>query len=133
MGNGSGSGIGRHLIAAHLHEGRSVGEIAQAHGVHRSWLYKLLRRYRADGEKGLLPRSPGSATPVPTPRAPTSRCDTKPRPTAARDACPLADQVSAVRGTPAVEGAARHSSTTSHKLHTVRRTYSTFMNGFHAM
>lgn len=52
-----GPGIGRYLIAAHLREGRSVGEIARAHGVHRSWLYKLLRRYRAEGEQGLEPRS----------------------------------------------------------------------------
>ncbi|MDE3194220.1 MAG: IS481 family transposase [Chloroflexota bacterium] len=52
-----GTGIGRYLIAAHLREGRSVGEIARAHGVHRSWLYKLLRRYRAEGEQGLEPRS----------------------------------------------------------------------------
>jgi transposase InsO family protein len=51
------TGIGRYLVAAHLHEGRSVGEIAAAHGVHRSWLYKLLRRYRAEGEAGLVPRS----------------------------------------------------------------------------
>lgn len=27
------------------------------HGVHRSWLYKLLGRYRAQGEAGLAPRS----------------------------------------------------------------------------
>ncbi|MBM4434760.1 MAG: IS481 family transposase [Chloroflexi bacterium] len=52
-----GTGIGRYLVEAHLREGRSVGEIARAHGVHRSWLYKLLARYRADGELGLAPRS----------------------------------------------------------------------------
>lgn len=51
------SGIGRYLVQAHLREGRSVGEIARAHGVHRSWLYKLLGRYRAHGELGLVPRS----------------------------------------------------------------------------
>jgi len=27
------------------------------HGVHRSWLYKLLRRYRSEGDSGLVPRS----------------------------------------------------------------------------
>src|SRR5881397_4085726 len=42
---------------AHLREGRSVAELARSHGVHRSWLYKLLRRYRREGEAGLLPRS----------------------------------------------------------------------------
>jgi transposase InsO family protein len=52
-----GMGLGRYLVEAHLREGRSVGEIAKAHGVHRSWLYKLLRRYRQHGELGLEPRS----------------------------------------------------------------------------
>ena len=49
--------IGRYLVEAHLLEGRSVGELARAHGVHRSWLYRLLARYRAEGEAGLGPRS----------------------------------------------------------------------------
>jgi transposase InsO family protein len=49
--------IGRYLVEAHLREGRSVAELAAAHGVHRSWLYKLLARYRAEGEAGLSPRS----------------------------------------------------------------------------
>src|SRR5574341_953011 len=51
------TGIGRYLVEAHLREGRSVAEIAKANGVHRSWLYKLLARYRAHGELGLEPRS----------------------------------------------------------------------------
>lgn len=49
--------IGRYLVEAHLREGRTVAELALAHGVHRSWLYKLLARYRAEGEAGLVPRS----------------------------------------------------------------------------
>jgi len=49
--------MGRYLIEAHLREGRSVAELAAAHGVHRSWIYKLLARYRAEGEAGLAPRS----------------------------------------------------------------------------
>jgi transposase InsO family protein len=49
--------VGRYLVEAHLHEGRSIAELARMHGVHRSWLYKLLRRYRAQGEAGLAPRS----------------------------------------------------------------------------
>src|SRR5712691_12158011 len=49
--------IGRYLVEAHLREGRSVAELARTHGVHRSWLYKLLARYRRDGEAGLVPRS----------------------------------------------------------------------------
>ena len=49
--------MGRYLVEAHLREGRSVAELAAAHGVHRSWLYKLVARYRAEGEAGLAPRS----------------------------------------------------------------------------
>jgi transposase InsO family protein len=49
--------VGRYLVEAHLREGRPVAELARAHGVHRSWLYKLLARYRAEGEAGLAPRS----------------------------------------------------------------------------
>jgi transposase InsO family protein len=47
----------RFLIETHLRTGRPIAELASAHGVHRSWLYKLLARYRADGEAGLEPRS----------------------------------------------------------------------------
>ena len=46
-----------YLIQAHLAEGIPVAELAAAHGVHRSWIYKLLARYRAEGEAGLKPRS----------------------------------------------------------------------------
>jgi len=49
--------MGRYLVEAHLREGRPVAELALAHGVHRSWIYKLLARYRQDGEAGLSPRS----------------------------------------------------------------------------
>ena len=49
--------IGPFLVEAHLREGRSVAELAAAHGVHRSWLYKLLARYRAEGDAGLVPKS----------------------------------------------------------------------------
>jgi transposase InsO family protein len=49
--------MGRYLVEAHVREGRSVAELARAHGVHRSWIYKLLARYRAEGDAGLAPRS----------------------------------------------------------------------------
>ena len=49
--------MGRYLVEAHLREGRPVAELAAAHGVHRSWIYKLLARYRTDGDAGLEPRS----------------------------------------------------------------------------
>jgi transposase InsO family protein len=47
----------RYLVEAHLVEGRSVPELAAAHGVHRSWIYKLLARYREGGYEALEPRS----------------------------------------------------------------------------
>jgi transposase InsO family protein len=61
--------VGRYLVEAHLREGRPISELARAHGVHRSWLYKLLRRYRREGEAGLVPRSrrpKSSPTAIPT-------------------------------------------------------------------
>jgi transposase len=53
--------LGRYLIERHLREGTPIGELARTHGVHRSWLYKLLARYRAEGPQGLEPR----VTPAP--------------------------------------------------------------------
>jgi transposase len=47
----------RYLVEAHVLEGRSVSELAAAHGVHRSWIYKLLARYREGGLQALEPRS----------------------------------------------------------------------------
>ena len=46
-----------YVINAVLVEGRSVGEVAAAHDISRSWLYVLLARYRQGGEEGLVPRS----------------------------------------------------------------------------
>jgi transposase InsO family protein len=48
---------GRFLIETHLRTGRPIAELAAAHGVHRSWLYKLLARYRREGVAGLETRS----------------------------------------------------------------------------
>jgi transposase-like protein len=47
----------RYLVEAHVLEGRSVSELAAAHGVHRSWIYKLLARYREGEFEALRPRS----------------------------------------------------------------------------
>jgi transposase len=47
----------RYLVEAHVVEGRLVSELAAAHGVHRSWIYKLLARYREGGLEALQPRS----------------------------------------------------------------------------
>ena len=48
---------GRFLIETHLRTGRPIAELASAHDVSRSWLYKLLQRYRREGEAGLEARS----------------------------------------------------------------------------
>ena len=37
-------GMARYLLEAHLLEGRPVAELAKTHGVHRSWIYKLIAR-----------------------------------------------------------------------------------------
>lgn len=49
--------MARYLVEAHVVEGRSVSELAGAHGVHRSWIYKLLARYREGAYEALEPRS----------------------------------------------------------------------------
>jgi transposase len=64
----------RYLVEAHLLEGRSVSELAAAHGVHRSWIYKLLARYREGGYEALelrsrAPRSNPNRTPEEVERA----------------------------------------------------------------
>src|SRR5215510_227848 len=49
--------VGRYLVEAHLREGRPVAELARSHGVHPSWIYRLLARYRQEGDAGLIARS----------------------------------------------------------------------------
>ena len=49
--------MAHYLVRAHLVEGRSVAQLAKDHGVHRSWIYKLLARYALEGDAGLAPRS----------------------------------------------------------------------------
>jgi transposase InsO family protein len=49
--------MARFLVEAHVSGGVPVGELAAAHGVHRSWIYKLLARYRDGGYEALEPRS----------------------------------------------------------------------------
>jgi transposase len=49
--------MARFLVEGHVLGGRPVGELAAAHGVHRSWIYKLLARYREGGYEALEPRS----------------------------------------------------------------------------
>jgi transposase len=49
--------MGRYLVEAHVLGGCRVSELAAAHGVHRSWIYKLIARYRDGGYEALQPRS----------------------------------------------------------------------------
>ena len=49
--------MGRFLIETHLRTGRPIKQLAKEHGVSPGWLFKLLRRYRLEGEQGLEPRS----------------------------------------------------------------------------
>ena len=70
-------GMARYLVEAHLLEGRPVAELAASHGVHRSWIYKLLARYRSQGDEG--PARGDRDTRRPGPRRPScrrsSRCE----------------------------------------------------------
>jgi transposase InsO family protein len=50
-------GLGRYLVDAVLLEGRSPTELARTHQVARSWIYKLVGRFRAGGYEALEPRS----------------------------------------------------------------------------
>ncbi len=47
----------RLVITAIEVEGRSPAEVIAAYGVSRSWLYELLKRYRAEGDAAFEPRS----------------------------------------------------------------------------
>jgi transposase InsO family protein len=50
-------GLERYVVDAVVLEGRSPTEIARLHGISRSWLYRLLGRYRDGGYAALAPRS----------------------------------------------------------------------------
>lgn len=47
----------RLVITAVVVEGRPVAEVAATYGLHRAWVYRLLARYRAEGEAAFEPRS----------------------------------------------------------------------------
>jgi transposase InsO family protein len=49
--------LGRVVVAAVKLEGRPKAEVARAYGVSRQWVVELVRRYEAQGEAGLEPRS----------------------------------------------------------------------------
>jgi transposase InsO family protein len=50
-------GMGRFVVDAVLLEGRSAREVAEAHGISKTWIYELIGRYRAGGYEALEPRS----------------------------------------------------------------------------
>lgn len=45
------------VITAVVHEQRPVSEVAAAYGLHRSWVYRLVARYHAEGQAAYQPRS----------------------------------------------------------------------------
>jgi transposase InsO family protein len=50
-------GLARYVVDAVLLEGRSAREVAAAHGISKSWIYVLIKRYQAGGYEALEPRS----------------------------------------------------------------------------
>jgi transposase InsO family protein len=50
-------GLGRYVVDAVLLEGRSPSELARSHGLSRTWIYELVKRFRAGGYDALEPRS----------------------------------------------------------------------------
>jgi transposase InsO family protein len=49
--------LARFLVDAVVLEGRSYRDVARSHGVSKSWVAKLVARYRAGGYEALTPRS----------------------------------------------------------------------------
>ncbi len=49
--------LARYVVDAVVLEGRGVREVARDHGVSKSWVSELVRRYRAGGYEALEPRS----------------------------------------------------------------------------
>jgi len=54
--------VGRFVVEAVVREGRSYREVARAHGVSKSWVAKLVARYRAGGMEAVAPRSKAAKT-----------------------------------------------------------------------
>jgi transposase InsO family protein len=49
--------LARLVVTAVLFEGRSKAEVGRDYGVSRRWVHELVRRFEAEGEAGLEPRS----------------------------------------------------------------------------
>jgi transposase InsO family protein len=54
--------LARYVVEAVVLEGRSYREVARAHGVSKSWVGKLVTRFRGGGYEALLPRSRAART-----------------------------------------------------------------------
>src|ERR1041384_196958 len=50
-------GLGRYMVDAVVLEGRKPSELAKAHGISQSWIYKLVDRFRKGGYPALEPLS----------------------------------------------------------------------------
>src|ERR1700736_3430666 len=50
-------GMAPYVVDAVLLEGRSAREVARAHGISKTWIYELIKRYRSGGYEALEPRS----------------------------------------------------------------------------
>src|SRR5438093_858854 len=50
-------GLGQLVVAAIKEQGRTKAEVARDYRVSRRWVHELIRRYEAEGEGGLGPRS----------------------------------------------------------------------------
>src|SRR5881296_1254592 len=50
-------GLGRYVVDAVVLEGRSPTELARSHGISRTWIYELVKRFRRGGYEALEPRS----------------------------------------------------------------------------
>jgi len=49
--------LGRYVVDAVVREGRSPTELARSHGLSRTWIYELVKRFRQGGYEALEPRS----------------------------------------------------------------------------
>ncbi len=54
--------LARYVVDAVVLEGRSYREVARAHGVSKSWVGKLVARYRSGGYAAIQPRSRAAKT-----------------------------------------------------------------------
>src|ERR1700751_5678583 len=50
-------GMARYVVDAVVSEGRSAREVARMHGISKTWIYELIKRYREGGYEALEPRS----------------------------------------------------------------------------